>query len=326
VTLCFILRPSNSVHGNGYEGEAGYRWDVYAFGVLAYRLLNGAFPRADKLFQWLCPSPGENQRLDIDADHEGIAEGLEQQGEVLWPHEAACEKERAFRKVIDSCLELDPRMRPLNMREVAQKFEVIEVESAQKEERDRLETLKKEAEQRCRGFSNRFRTASVVALILSLAWGGAQFLRVEDAKSKLFDYRKSVEVKEKEWADQHNAVIQSEGEAIIAKEIIEKALAQEKSLARDVIGSAQKTNEKLFDWLLEEGVDGLPVLEARITRLEFLIKEVGKQLEFVSGSPELAPQARVLKLRRAELGLAMGDLVKGEAWLKEAIGDPEASF
>jgi tetratricopeptide (TPR) repeat protein len=308
---------------NGYEGEAGYRWDVYAFGVLAYRLLNGAFPRADKLFQWLCPSPGENQRLDIDADHEGIAEGLEQQGEVLWPHEAACEKERAFRKVIDSCLELDPRMRPLNMREVAQKFEVIEVESAQKEERDRLETLKKEAEQRCRGFSNRFRTASVVALILSLAWGGAQFLRVEDAKSKLFDYRKSVEVKEKEWADQHNAVIQSEGEAIIAKEIIEKALAQEKSLARDVIGSAQKTNEKLFDWLLEEGVDGLPVLEARITRLEFLIKEVGKQLEFVSGSPELAPQARVLKLRRAELGLAMGDLAKGEAWLKEAIGDPK---
>tara|TARA_B110000008_G_scaffold119511_1_gene122214 strand:+ start:10569 stop:13115 length:2547 start_codon:yes stop_codon:yes gene_type:complete len=308
---------------NGYEGEAGYRWDVYAFGVLAYRLLNGAFPRADKLFQWLCPSPGENQRLDIDADHEGIAEGLEQQGEVLWPHEAACEKERAFRKVIDSCLELDPRMRPLNMREVAQKFEVIEVESAQKEERDRLETLKKEAEQRCRGFSNRFRTASVVALILSLAWGGAQFLRVEDAKSKLFDYRKSVEVKEKEWADQRNAVIQSEGEAIVAKEIIEKALAQEKSLARDVIGSAQKTNEKLFDWLLEEGVDGLPVLEARITRLEFLIKEVGKQLEFVSGSPELAPQARVLKLRRAELGLAMGDLAKGEAWLKEAIGDPK---
>jgi tetratricopeptide (TPR) repeat protein len=163
----------------------------------------------------------------------------------------------------------------------------------------------------------------VVALILSLAWGGAQFLRVEDAKSKLFDYRKSVEVKEKEWADQRNAVIQSEGEAIVAKEIIEKALAQEKSLARDVIGSAQKTNEKLFDWLLEEGVDGLPVLEARITRLEFLIKEVGKQLEFVSGSPELAPQARVLKLRRAELGLAMGDLAKGEAWLKEAIGDPK---
>ena len=308
---------------DGYEGEAGYRWDVYAFGVLAYRLINGAFPRADKLFQWLCPSPGENQRLDIDADHEGIAAGLEQQYEVLWPHEAAHEKERAFRKVIDSCLELDPRRRPFNMREVAQKFAVIEVESAQREERDRLKILKKEAERKCRGFSNRFGTASVVALILSLAWGGAQFLRVEDAKSKLFDYRKSVEIQEKEWVDQRNAMVQSEGEAIFAKEIAEKELAQEKGIARDVIRSAQETNEKLFDWLLEEGVDGLPVLEGRTTRLESLIKEVGKQLEFVSGSLELAPQARVLKLRRAELGLAMGDLVKGEAWLKEVIGDPK---
>ena len=308
-----------------YEGEAGYRWDVYAFGVLAYRLLNEVFPRADKLFQWLSPSPGENQRLDIDADHEGIAVGLEQQNEVLWPHEAANEKERAFRKVIDSCLEIDPRRRPFNMREVAQSFGVIEVESAQKEERDRLEIFGKEAERKVQGFSNRFTIMSVVALILSIAWGGAQFLRVKDAKGELFDYRKSVEVKEKDWWDQRNAVLQSEGEAIVAKEIVERALAQERSLGRDVIRSAQKTNQKLFDWILEEGVDGLPVLEGRNTRIESLIEEVGKQLEFVSGRPKLAPQARLLKLRRAELGLAMGDLVKGEAWLKEAIKDPELS-
>ncbi len=309
----------------GYEGEDGYRWDVYAFGVLAYRLLNEVFPRADKLFQWLSPSPGKNQRFDIDADHEGIAAGLEQQNEVLWPHEAANEKERAFRKVIDSCLELDPRRRPFNMREVDQSFGVIEVESAQKEERDRLEIFKKEAERKYQGFYNRFTIISVVALILSVAWGGAQFLRVEDAKEELFDYQRIVEVKEKDWLDQRNAVLQSEGEAIVAKEIVERALAQERSLGRDVIRSAQQTNQKLFDWILEEGVDGLPVLEGRNMRIESLIEEVGKQLEFVFERPELAPQARLLKLRRAELSLAMGDLVKGEAWLKEAIKDPKLS-
>lgn len=309
----------------GYEGEDGYRWDVYAFGVLAYRLLNEVFPRADKLFQWLSPSPGKNQRFDIDADHEGIAAGLEQQNEVLWPHEAANEKERAFRKVIDSCLELDPRRRPFNMREVDQSFGVIEVESAQKEERDRLEIFKKEAERKYQGFYNRFTIISVVALILSVAWGGAQFLRVEDAKEELFDYQRIVEVKEKDWLDQRNAVLQSEGEAIVAKEIVERALAQERSLGRDVIRSAQQTNQKLFDWILEEGVDGLPVLEGRNMRIESLIEEVGKQLEFVFERPELALQARLLKLRRAELSLAMGDLVKGEAWLKEAIKDPKLS-
>jgi hypothetical protein len=92
-----------------------------------------------------------------------------------------------------------------------------------------------------------------------------------------------------------------------------------------VIRSAQETNTKLFDWLLEEGVDGLPVLEGRTKRLESLIKEVEKQLKFVSVRPELAPQARVLKVRRAELAFALGDLTKGEAWLKEAINDPKLS-
>ena len=108
---------------DGYEGEAGYRWDVlcvWRFGLpLAKR---SVFQGRINFFSGCVPSPGENQRLDIDADHEGIAAGLEQQDEVLWPHEAAHEKERAFRRVIDSCLELDPRRRPFNMREVAQKI------------------------------------------------------------------------------------------------------------------------------------------------------------------------------------------------------------
>ncbi|HAN84530.1 MAG TPA: hypothetical protein DCQ59_14980, partial [Verrucomicrobiales bacterium] len=242
-----------------------------------------------------------------------------------WVHEAANEKEEVFRKVIDSCLELDPWRRPFNMREVAEKFGVLEGEFSQKEERNRLEILKKEAERKSWYFSNRFAIASGVALVFSLVWGGTQFLRVKDAKSELFDYQKSVEVKEREWADQRNAVLQSERQAIVAKEIVETALAQEKSLARDVIRSAQETNTKLFDWLLEEGVDGLPVLEGRTKRLESLIKEVEKQLKFVSVRPELAPQARVLKVRRAELAFALGDLTKGEAWLKEAINDPKLS-
>lgn len=309
----------------GYEGEAGYRWDVYAFGVLAYRLLNGVFPRADNLFQWLCPTPGENQRFEIDADHEGIAAGLEEQSKVLWPHEAANEKEETFRKVVDSCLQLDPRKRPFNMREVAQKLGVIELEYSQKKERNHLEFLKKEAERKCRGVSNRIATASVVALILSAIWGGAQFLRVEEVNKKLLNYQKTVEAREKEWAHKRDLALQSEEEALVAKGFVERAMAQEKSLARDVIRSAQETNEKLFDWILAEGIDGLPVLEGKTSRLKSLLKEVGEQLEVISASSELAAQARVLKLRRAELGLAMGDLEKGEAWLKEAIGDPKLS-
>ena len=38
-----------------YLEEQGYRWDVYAFGVLAYRLLTGAFPRCDEVFRKVAP-------------------------------------------------------------------------------------------------------------------------------------------------------------------------------------------------------------------------------------------------------------------------------
>ena len=310
---------------NGYEGEAGYRWDVYAFGVIAYRLLTGAFPRSDKLFKSLCPAPGENQRFDIEVDHEGIASGLEQEPKVSWPDESVNGKEKAFRKVVNTCLQLDPRRRPFNMREVARKFGVIEIEFAQKEERKRLEYLKIEAERKHRGVSRRFVSAFMILLV---GWGITQLLRVEDTKSaekKFFDYRQDAQAKEADLVLQRDAAIRSEGEALRVKQAVEMSLAQEKRLTQDGLRSTQETNEKLFDWLLEEGIDGLPVLEERTERLTFLLKEIGKQLESISARPQFAEQARILKLRRAELGLATGDLDKSEIWLEEAFNDPMLS-
>ena len=309
----------------GYEGEAGYRWDVYAFGVLAYRLLTGVFPRSNDLFQSVSPPPGANQRFEIDADHEGIAAGLEQQPGISWPDEAANEKEQAFRDVINSCLQLDPRRRPFNMREVARRFGAIEIELAQKEERDRLEFLKKQADRKRRGASRRFAFASLVSLALAGGWGVTQLLRMQeavDAEKKFVDYRDGAKAKELDLATQRDDALAEEIEAMAAKESAETALAQEKNLASDGLRSAQETNEKLFDWLLEEGIEGLPALEGRRVRLESLLKEVEKQLQGLATRPALAEQAAVLKLRRAELALAIGDLEKGQVWLKEAIADP----
>jgi len=309
-----------------YEGEAGYRWDVYAFGVLAYRLLTGNFPRSNDLFQSVSPPPGENQRFEIDADHEGIARGLEEQPGVYWPEEAADEKEKAFRAIIDSCLQLDPRSRPFNMREVARRFGAIEIELAQKKERERLEFLEKQADKKLRRVSRCFVTTSLIALALAGGWGGTQFLKMQEAKKAkelLADYRVGAEAKVSDLTNQREVALQSQSIAIAAKESAETALVREKSLASDELRSAHGTNEKLFNWILEEGIEGLPVLEGRAARLESLLAEVGKQLKGLSVRAELKEQASILKLRRAELALAMGDVEKGGDWLNEAIDDPK---
>ena len=73
----------------GYLEEEGYRWDVFAFGVLAFRILTGRFPRCHETFDFVAPPAGETRREGIQADLGKIARNLESQPEVTWPDEAA---------------------------------------------------------------------------------------------------------------------------------------------------------------------------------------------------------------------------------------------
>ena len=91
-------------------------WDVYAFGVLAWRLLNGRWPRANKLFDRVLSSKGEKLTIDPPA----FAEWLAKERPPAWrdhPRDAAGKKAR---KMVLRCLALDPAERPASMVEVAE--------------------------------------------------------------------------------------------------------------------------------------------------------------------------------------------------------------
>ena len=90
-------------------------WDVYAFGVLAWRLLNGRWPRANKLFNRVLSSKGEPLTIDPPA----FAEWLMNERPPAWrdqPRDAAGKKAR---QMVSRCLSLDPAERPQSMVEVA---------------------------------------------------------------------------------------------------------------------------------------------------------------------------------------------------------------
>ncbi|MES2468863.1 MAG: protein kinase [Verrucomicrobiota bacterium] len=90
-------------------------WDVYAFGVLAWRLLNGRWPRANKLFDRVLASKGETLTVDPPA----FAEWLIEEPAPAWlgiPQESAGKQARA---VVLRCLAIDPAERPASMMEVA---------------------------------------------------------------------------------------------------------------------------------------------------------------------------------------------------------------
>lgn len=102
----------------GYSGVSGLRWDVFAFGVLAFRMLTGRFPRCDDTYGRVAPPLGTTGRDDLIVDLEKVARSLESAGEWRWPDLAAMQEDDNLRKYIGRCLSLDPSGRPADMVQV----------------------------------------------------------------------------------------------------------------------------------------------------------------------------------------------------------------
>lgn len=111
----------------GYSSAAGFRWDVFAFGVLSYRLLTGMFPRCHSVYSQVAPVPGETRRQDLHVDLMKVARNLESHALLPWPDSGPGSQEPGLRECIDRCLSLDPANRPADMAIVSADLRRIEL-------------------------------------------------------------------------------------------------------------------------------------------------------------------------------------------------------
>jgi tetratricopeptide (TPR) repeat protein len=201
-------------------GERIYAWDVYSFGVLAWRLMNGgAYPRdlrgqaaaatstataTETLPDWTLP----DHSVQADGsffDGEGLAEAVEKAPAPQWSRESQW-LPREERKIIDRCLKLEAKDRWADLRDVEQAFRSLD------------EVRRRNKSRRLLGA---FATVTIIALA-GTAVAGWKWHQVEQARV----------AKEELYL----RAVASEREAVIQKEKAVKSRNQAEDILRYLLG------------------------------------------------------------------------------------------
>lgn len=303
--------PEQLVDPGGYFEEEAYGWDVFAFGVLAFRLLTGKFPRCDETFSSVAPEPGETRKDGVHADSAKIAKGLQTQGDVSWGADPRNELEAEYRKWIDRCLRLDPAQRPSSMVEVMAGFARVDAEVAANEEREKLLDQRRHAEQRGRRVMFFAGMATAACAVLGGLWYlGQNQLKVERAER----------IREKAFLENKaNDAVARMGDAVGAKDRSEQAMEYERDLGLARLEASRLIGDRLFDWAMEKGHRSLPSLDGRELRLKRLERFFEDFLTRTAEIRSLEEERARARLQLAEISLAAGDANAAAARLGDAI-------
>jgi hypothetical protein len=311
-TDALLYQPPEQLRDNdGYLEEEGYRWDVFAFGVLSFKLLTGKFPRCDEIFEGVCPPPGETRREGVDADLEKVASALEAHGDVKWPDESANRLEGLLREIIGRCLEIDPFQRPGSMIEVLGMIEDAEKTVAAEQEREAILDQRRRMEKRL------WRTNIVAGVVIgvAVALGALLFVVRSQLDREQKAHREDVRNLADTAADAEKRMASAEKDAGEARRTL--ARESDRWLAR--LKASRTVGDQLFEWAMEAGDRRLPALEGREARLKKLAENYREFLERTKGEEALSAERARAMLQLAEISLAAGDAEDAAARLDEAL-------
>ena len=313
--------PEQLTHSTEMQ-EAGARWDVFAFGVLAFRLLTGRFPRCHDTYLKVAPASGHvdgETRLVVDLDK--VAANLWREPEPDWPEEADAVDPR-MREILGMCLRLDWRERPGSMVEVERLLgekeaavpEVMPLPLPQRRKRDFVVFWRI-------GFA----AACMTAVFLGVAANrnAVKWRQAEGAVERQSEEERNAR---RIWLSEKRELVDAYEKAVIARTMaqgeVEKMrvdLQYERDLGRARLEASREIGDQLFAWAMEKGHRRLPPLDGRELRLKRLERYYVDFLERTSGMPELADEMARARLQLAEISLAMGDEKTSTTRLDEVL-------
>jgi eukaryotic-like serine/threonine-protein kinase len=303
--------PEQLRNPTGYLEDKGYRWDVFAFGVLAYRILTGFFPRCHETFSFVAPEPLETRRDGIEADLGKVANNLESQPMVTWPDDSQNPLEAGFRSWIERCLPLDPTKRPFTMIEVVAGFAELERNATLDAARETLMNQRRAADRR--SWRYMFCTGGAVAAAVIL--GGLWHLTRDQLTAE--------RTKQVDTAQDLGAAVDAaeaaKQEAETRMNEAQQALAYERELSLARLEASRLIGDHLFAWAMEKGNRQLPPLDGRELRLKRLERYFEDFLTRTASIETLTDERARVRLQLSEVSLAAGDAPLASKRLGQAL-------
>jgi tetratricopeptide (TPR) repeat protein len=310
-TDAVLYQPPDQLRGaEAYLEPAGQRWDVFSFGVLAYRILTGCFPRCHETFSQVAPPVGETRREGLRADLPKIAANLEAQPEVRWPEEKTGELESGMREWISRCLELDPLKRPVNMMEVAAGLDAVEKELEARCERDELLDQRRHAVRKLR--SARFG----IGVAAALASGFAVMWQME--RTRLFEAKVRHDEESLALMGDVQSALSDKNLAEYKMAETEETLATERKAWLASLEASRQTGDRLFNWAMEKDRRKLPPLDGRELRLKQLENHFTEFLSKTGEVPDLVEERARAHLQLAEMSISLSDPVAAASRFESA--------
>ena len=321
------LCPDHVEDPEGAHAGQGHSWDVYSFGVLAFRLLTGRFPRGER--QWRAELEEMDRKAASGLPHringEALLTAIREEPTVSWPDEAASKWDQRRREIIERALALDPAVRWRDMREVVREFEVLESDYLLEDARARIEVEKSKQAGRVR--SLQLACGGLLAgLSLATILFALTFFRARRAETTIttIEERHAGEIAQRE---QRIAGLTTERDTALA------ARAQ----ADTNLQHSQNAVDQFLTQLLQTPTGNTMEVEFSRKQLEEALAFVQSNLEGLEKSPQLGPErARAygniglihLRLHQQEQAASYLDNARNQAaqLLEENTGSPHAAL
>lgn len=271
------LCPEQAENPEGVFAGSGLSWDVYAFGVIAYRLLTGKFPRAEQAWteQLSMAQQSWTEGLASRIDSRALLAAVRAQPKVNWPSAVISKWEERRRAILERALDLNPAARWIDMREIVREFEIIESEQLLEEARELMmkERRRQSAKVRWLQFSC---AALATGLVLSCIYAFSQ-LRMKHKQEVAISEQETVLNREKKVRDDRITTLLQEKEAAI----------REKKLADANLQHAQSAVDHFLTQLLQTPTSNSLDIEFSKTQLKDALTFCTQSLPALEAQPQL---------------------------------------